>query len=531
MKVKTGFLRSNLSKAGIGIGLGAAALVLIDGMNNSHYHVFGEIAYLLFVSLTKILTTRSAFWQFLSAEALILLMGILLVAHHRRAARSRSPSKTAGTTKGLLRAPRAEFLHTLERAIAEREDLSYSLILFDIDGFKILNDRHGPEIADKVLAHVGQNLPNWLQKGAQVARFGSDEFLAFLPNTTIDEAQGLAQTVLSAVSTQPMVAGNTLIPITMSAGIASCPGTSHALRDTISQATSALYEAKERGRNSIMAARSNKVGLCHLGAQVESALTDRRLRPAYQPIVDLRTGHPVAEEGLARIILPEGQILGADQFMTAATDLRLTSRIDGCLIEQTLDRCREQSRQGDRRLRFINVSAALLRERRLLEKIALAFTGCDVLGELLGKNNPLVVEITERELLREPSAALDALRPLLDIGVRLAIDDFGSGYSSFLYLTSLPISFLKIEMELLQTARSSKRARSILKGIRAIADDLGILTIAEGIEDEELATIAIDLGMDWGQGFYFGRPVLGDATPLRSVSGSGDLPHQSKRAG
>lgn len=257
-------------------------------------------------------------------------------------------------------------------------------------------------------------------------------------------------------------------------------------------------------------ARKNNVGLCRLGAQVESALSDQRMRPAYQPIIDLRNGRPVAEEGLARIVLPEGQVLGADIFMNAATDLRLTSRIDCCLIEQALTRCRAQSAHGDRRLRFMNVSAAFLNERRMLEKIALSFTSCGILGELLGDSNPLVVEITERELLRDPKGALESLQPLLDLGVRLAIDDFGSGYSSFLYLTSLPVSFLKIEMELLKTARSSHRARSILKGIRAIADDLNIVTVAEGIEDEELATIAIDLGMDWGQGYYFGKPTFGE---------------------
>ncbi|MHB8252410.1 MAG: EAL domain-containing protein [Acidiferrobacter sp.] len=465
------------------------------------------------VVLAKILTARSPLWQYLSIT-LILAMGLLLATYYRHVRRGRAiPPLIAGMVNA-PHAPRAVFLQAIERAIVSGRDLPYSVILFDIDGFKVLNDQHGPEAADMMLAYVADKLSLWLPPNTRIARFGSDEFLAFLPNTAMDEALRVAQMILDTMVTQPFAAEHGLVPMTLSAGVASSPSTSQALRDVVGQATSALHEAKGRGRNAIMRAHSNSVGLCRLGTQIESALSDQRLRPAYQPIMNLRTGELMAEEGLARIISPDGHILGADQFMNAAMDLQLTSRIDGCLIEQTLDRCREQSRRGDKRLRFINVSAALLRERRLLQQIALAFMGCDVLGDLLGANNPLVVEITERELLREPKVALEALRPLLDIGVRLAIDDFGSGYSSFLYLTSLPIAFLKIEMELLQTARFSHRARSILKGIRAIASDLDILTVAEGVEDKELAEIALDLGMDWGQGFYFGRPALGEPGSL-----------------
>lgn len=439
----------------------------------------------------------------------VLIFGFLAVLYRLRAKAAESSVQSVLGTP--LRAPRAEFLHTLECIVTEHPDLTYSLALFDIDGFKVINDRHGQAVADEVLLHISDNLAMWLPKTAHVARFGSDEFLAFLPNATLDEARRLALAVLAGIGGQRAATdrGRPVV-VTLSAGIASFPGTCQDLRDAIGQATSALHSAKERGRGHVELARKNKVGLCRLGAQVESALSDHRMRPAYQPIIDLRNGRLVAEEGLARIILPEGHILGADLFINAATDLRLTSRIDCCLMEQALDRCRAQSAHGDRRLRFMNVSAAFLNERRMLEKIALSFTSCGVLGQLLGDANPLVVEITERELLRDPKGALECLQPLLDLGVRLAIDDFGSGYSSFLYLTSLPVSFLKIEMELLKTARTSDRARSILKGIKAIADDLNIVTVAEGIEDEELATIAIDLGMNWGQGFYFGKPAFAE---------------------
>ncbi len=469
-----------------------------------------------------LLGAKIAFWYGLAIQASAVVIGGSLAVWRWRVLRRRVGLLVGGDALPAPHAPRATFLRTLERLIASADDRPYSLVLFDIDGFRILNDRHGAEAADALLADVGRQLASALPRSAHMARFGSDEYLVFVPDMGIGEAFLLARAALDHVARGPFGMSGRPLGVTLTAGTASFPETSHSLRDAISQATSALQEAKDRGRDTVIAARPNKIGLCRLGAEVESALSDRRVYAAYQPIVNLQTGQPIAEEGLARIVLPHGQVLGADQFMGAATDLRLVSRIDQALIEQALERCRVQSLQGDRRLRFINVSAALLQERQLLAQVASAFSGCDVLGELTGSRNPLVIEITERELLRDPAAALHALQPLLDIGARLAIDDFGSGYSSFLYLTTLPISFLKIEMELLKAARTSERARSILKGIQGIAKDLSILTIAEGIEDEELAGIARDHGVDWAQGFYFGRPALEMAAARMPVTSRGE---------
>lgn len=518
MKDKAASFATGLSKTLIAMAVGVLILTTLASMAGSRpLSGFKPVKMVMGGPLTYL----AAIWDTLPA-ALIVVAGVvaLVFLYDRRS--SSAPRKSKVSTVAVMGAPRAQFLQELEQTTTADADLTYSLILFDVDGFKIINDRLGPEIADEVLAYIAHELPSWLPLSARVARFGSDEFLVFLPNTIEREARDCAHRVLEAIAAYPFSVKKHAIPLSLSAGVSAYPGTSRTLRDAISQAASALHEAKGLGRNTVIVARSNSAGLCRLGAQVECALSDRRMHAAYQPIVDLQTGRPVAEEGLARIVTPEGRILSAYQFMGAATDLRLTSRIDHCLIGQALERCREQSLRGDNRLRFMNVSAALLRERRMLEEVAMSFSDCSVLGEFCGERNPLVVEITERELLSDPKAALDVLRPLLDIGVRLAIDDFGSGYSSFLYLTSLPISFLKIEMELLQSARQSKRARSILKGIRVIADDLGMTTIAEGIEDEELATIARDLGIDWGQGFYFGRPVLGEPS-LARVSERGSL--------
>ncbi len=502
-------------------GLAGLGFVLFADMSGTGLHTLGARG-LLVPAWMHLVGRGVGFWWGLAIQAIAIALGGALAVWRWRALRH-SRSCEEGGALSVMHAPRAKFLLTLERLIANSDDPSYSLILLDIDGFRILNDRHGTEIADRLLAEVEKRLASVLPHAARLSRFGSDEFLVFVPGVGIGDGRLLARTALGYVARAPFEVGAEPIRVTLSAGVAAFPETSQGLRDAISQTTSALHDAKGQGRDTVVAAQPNTIGLCRLGAEVESALSERRICAAYQPIVNLQTGQMVAEEGLARVILPHGQVLGADQFMGAATDLRLASRIDEVLIDQALDRCRVQSPRGDRRLRFINVSAALLQEQELLRRVASAFSGCDVLGELTGSRNPLVVEITERELLHDPEAALQALQPLLDIGVRLAIDDFGSGYSSFLYLTTLPVSFLKIEMALLKAARTSARARSILKGIQAIAKDLNILTIAEGIEDEDLAGVARDHGMDWAQGYYFGRPQLEMAPSPAPLAQRGSL--------
>lgn len=447
-------------------------------------------------------------WLFASALAGAVLLAGLRLWHGRRS------GLTVSIRAGAGGGSRARLLWSLERQVGHNDSRPYSILLTDIDGFKVLNDRYGPEIGDEVLQRIEARLPGWVPDGAQVGRFGSDEFLIFLPNTDTEAALDVAAALRTTIAGQPLVIGHTVITITVSTGVASCPGTGGALWDCISRATSALFKAKEQGRSAIRI--STGVGICHLGAQIEAALAGGCLRPAYQPIVDLRSGLPVAEEGLARILLPTGGILDAEQFMAAATELRLSGRIDGCLVTQMLDRCREQILRGDRRLRFMNMSAGVLNDRRFLAQLAESYARCAILGRCTGSANPLVIEITERELVRDPQTVLTALTPLLDTGVRLAIDDFGSGHSSFLYLTTLPVTFVKIEMALLQAARSHSRAQTVVRGIRAIAADLGMTTIAGGIEDPELAVLAGDWGLDWGQGFYYGHPVI--APPLRRVA-------------
>lgn len=175
-----------------------------------------------------------------------------------------------------------------------------------------------------------------------------------------------------------------------------------------------------------------------------------------------------------------------------------------------MDRCSRQVAAGNGITHFVNISTDLLRHRDRVEALlGRAFRTCQECDANIPGEKPLVIEITEREFLEDPAEARRILAPFLDYGFRLAVDDFGSGYSSFRYLADLPVSFLKIEGDLVGRALREPRIQAIIRGIQDIAGELGLTTIAEKVEDGETTEFLREVGIDWAQGFHFARPQLG----------------------
>ncbi|HET9121877.1 MAG TPA: EAL domain-containing protein, partial [Acidiferrobacteraceae bacterium] len=189
--------------------------------------------------------------------------------------------------------------------------------------------------------------------------------------------------------------------------------------------------------------------------------------------------------------------------------------VDASIIRATLSRCAAQVLAGaPSRLHFVNISAALLRHPDVVADIfALVQQQCLACGRDPSGPKPIVIEITEREFVQDTATALTALKPLLDFGLRIAIDDFGSGYSSFRYLVDLPVSFLKLEGELVRKIAVDRKARVIVQRMQQLARDLGLLTVAEYVEDDVCRSMLLDMGVDWGQGYLFGRPTVDRAIP------------------
>lgn len=394
----------------------------------------------------------------------------------------------------------------VRRSVATR--LPLGLVMLDIDRFKVVNYGYGERYGDLLLQQISTLLTRSLRKDHQVGRWGGQEFLCLLPDADIATTDTIAEHLRAAIESLTLEADSYNIHTSASFGVANFPEDAADAQQLIAASGAAMYEAKNTGRNRVIHASQPRGQLFGLGRLLDSALREQRVVPAYQPIVDLRTGAVVAEEALARIVSPDHSVMPAEYFIEAARQLQTTYQIDRAVMSRVFSHCVGKSRDAPSLSYFVNISGNLLRHPEVVtELLNRAREACLACGDRIKEIKPLVIEITERELLDDIDSARNMLRPFIDFGLRLALDDFGSGYSSFKYLADLPFSFLKIEGTLIQRVRE-KRVRTIVQGMQNTASDLGITTLAEFVEDAETAAIVRDIGIDWAQGYYYGRPEL-----------------------
>lgn len=414
---------------------------------------------------------------------------------------------TIDSLTGLLNRGALQKILEREHAQSQRHGRPYSMLLLDVDCFKRVNDTYGHSAGDKVLATVAGITQRCLREGDWVGRWGGDEFLCLLPDSDDEQGALIAERVRQRVAEAPVDADGRGIPISISVGLAHYPHAGERLDIVLTSADAALYGAKRRGRNRVVSSSREARGMSSIAGQLDSALQSDRLHPVYQPIVELKSGRVVAEEALARIRLPDGGSLSAGSFVQAASQLRMLRRIDSYIIRVSVERWLRQLSLAQPRACFINVSADLLRHPELVDDVleSAAAAASDGNGQQRSAT-PLIMEITEWEFLNNAREVRQILAPFLDQGIRLAIDNFGSGQSSFQYLTDLPVSYVKIDGELVRRVSRETRVRAILRGIRDIAADLNVTTVAEWVEDEATGDLLREIGIDWGQGYYFGRP-------------------------
>ncbi|MGM0680395.1 MAG: putative bifunctional diguanylate cyclase/phosphodiesterase, partial [Pseudomonadota bacterium] len=387
---------------------------------------------------------------------------------------------------------------------------SYTVLLLDLDRFKLINDSYGHSIGDLLLQHISNQLKQLLGEREYLGRWGGEEFLSILPDIDFDTGLKIAEQIRKGIANFSLSTQQQEIFTTTSIGVANYPHDGEHVSDILRVADAALYEAKRTGRNRISSSREKHGSFLSIATQLENALRENRIIPAYQPLIDLQTGQQVADEALARIIIPDGEVLPAVQFIDAAVHLQLVHRIDYQVARQAILRCSNSVLQGEApHPHFVNISAELLRHPQLVQGILdTALQECQACGDRLGSEKPLVIEITEQALLHNLGEAREILAPFLDFGLRLAIDDFGVGYSSLNYLSDLPVSFLKIDGHLIRRVANEARIRAIVKGIQNIASDLELITVGEIIEDQPTVDVLREIGINWGQGYYFGKPQV-----------------------
>ncbi|MHB9020800.1 MAG: EAL domain-containing protein [Halothiobacillus sp.] len=410
-----------------------------------------------------------------------------------------------------------------------------ALILIDIDRLKIINDFLGYKTGDEVIHTLGHAFRDAIPNEVMLARWSGHEFMALVPAKLVAQTQTIAEQFNLIAHQLPL--GQTLkLPggqLSLSVGYTTFKATDDNGQDPLIEVNAAVFEAKRTGRNrAVNAHHLTRPSIYITGGTLESALAENRIVAAVQPIFDLKTGKIVADESLARMITPQGNIIAAGEFITAASSLQLAHHIDQTIISQTINYC-VSSHFSAPRSHFINISGDFLHHPELIAEViqsamnACACTHPDQSGSRQIK--PLVIELTERELVEDTQEALRALQPLLDFGLRLALDDFGSGYSSYRYLLDLPFHFLKIEGELIRHITTNNKAKRIVKHIQDMAQDLGLITVAEFITDQATANELAEMGVDWGQGFYLGKPELMQSDLIQQMGLKHSNPHAPKK--
>jgi diguanylate cyclase (GGDEF)-like protein len=407
---------------------------------------------------------------------------------------------------------RNELQHTLDATWARGENYGtpFGLILFSIDRFKLVNGRFGHHLADAVLKQVVRVARATLRNRGSIGRWGGDEFLCILPDTQAAEVVGVAEKLRAAIAGTAFPVSANLVNVTASFGTAAYPDDGSEVRTLLMTADEALHHAKQTGRNRVVTADSLMYHSLRMGDVLDTALREERVMPAYQPIVDLASGNIVAEEALARIVTTDGLTIAAEEFMHVASQFQLTHKIDCTVVLSALDRYLSQPAMDNPILHFVNISGDLLRHpdlfKELLDSVKWLRGGQDAAA---AREFPLVIEITERELLGNPDITRQMLAPFIELGARLALDDFGSGYSSFHYLADLPISFLKLDGRFSQRIAEPK-VRAIVRGIQNTADELGLTTLAEHVESEREADMMREIGIHWAQGHLYGQARLNE---------------------
>jgi diguanylate cyclase (GGDEF)-like protein len=395
------------------------------------------------------------------------------------------------------------------------------LVLLDLDHFKRVNDSMGHHAGDVLLLRVADRLKRWIPNAEMVARLGGDEFVIVF--TGVRDASALTadvQNLLESLTT-PLAIQGTELAITVSAGGVVYPTDGDNPSALLRLADTAMYQAKAAGRNNFawfaepMLDESNE--RASMASALRVAMRSDELAVAYQPQVDLATGDVVGFEALARWYSPVHGPVRPDRFIPVAEDSGMIVELGRWVLEHACHDVAEMQRTLGRRLRVaVNASPRQFHSAGWVQTVVSALESSGL------SPDQLELEITEGILMDDRWNVIEVLRALRDLGVSIAVDDFGQGYSSLAYLTRFPIDKLKIDRAFVQEIRSADGDAPIVDAIIGMAHALGMEVVAEGVESPFQEHYLRERGCDQVQGFLYSAalPAAEAVSRAQPVSGA-----------
>lgn len=368
------------------------------------------------------------------------------------------------------------------------ESTPVALLAIDLDGFRAVNELHGHSAGDAVLAETARRIDRAVSPVGFLARVGGDEFSVIVPGRA---AVGVAERVVSAVAGRPV--GEVWLGASVGVALADHPGVTD--RELAQAADEALYEAKRAGKGRVVVAGAGALPTRDEAAErsaVHDLCRSGRISMVVQPIADLRTGDIRAYEALARIDSGDGPS-GPLPWLDAAERVGLRDELEVAMLRVALDLYRR--RPVGSRLN-INLGPEALGRHDVRELIAAA-------GDLHG----LTLEITENAIVEDYARLREQLAPLLDRGLRVAVDDVGAGQSNLQHVTALGPRYLKLDRALVQGLDADPAKAALVEAMARFAEQIGSYLVAEGVETAAECDVLVRLGVPYAQGYFLGRPA------------------------
>ena len=405
---------------------------------------------------------------------------------------------------------RALFQDRLEQAVsrAERNKNRFALIFMDMDRFKAINDSYGHIVGDVLLRSVANTMQRYIRKTDTLARIGGDEFNLLLPEVSqLEDAANIAKKIVDHFNNETLLVEGHEVAISFSAGIAVYPDHGTDLTELIHKADTAMYHVKRRGKRGYalyspaMATATQTAPA--MERELRRALIDEQFELVLQPQTDTLSGEVLGAEALIRWNHPERGVVMPASFITYAEETGIIIELGDWVLREACRILRDKltSRAHEGLVIAVNVSARQLAQTDFASKVL------GILQEYGIPGRRIELEITENILMLDVEHAIHQLNQLTSFGVKVAVDDFGVGYSSLSYLHNLPLHTMKIDRSFISEIHSLEEKHSIVTGLIAMAGELGLEVVAEGVETPVQLEFLKRIECPRSQGFLVGRPV------------------------
>jgi diguanylate cyclase (GGDEF)-like protein/PAS domain S-box-containing protein len=440
------------------------------------------------------------------------LIGAVMVFHdvskERRLHRALHYQASHDALTGLIN--RREFENRLTAAVDNaRQDAAsrHALLYLDLDQFKLVNDTCGHPAGDQLLKQITGVLQSRVRSGDTLARLGGDEFGILLQSCTLDQAMRIAETLRQAIRDYRFMWQDGALAVGVSIGIVEITRETPTVANVMSAADVACYSAKDQGRDRVRLYKPDDVPERHREMHWVSKLTracdESRFELFYQPIVPIGTTSNEREhfELMLRLRDESGALVTPAEFIPAAERYNIMPSIDRWVVRQALDRLVHRTGSGIKPFTIaVNLSGTSLNDERFLEYLIAELSANELAA------GAMCFEITETAAIANLGNVVYFMRELKTRGCHFALDDFGSGLSSFMYLKTLPVDYLKIDGQFVENVTRDRVDRSMIEAISQVGRAMGIHTIAERVESAEVLAELARLGIGFAQGFHIAEP-------------------------